>query len=69
MTLDYSIVRFELSQFIYNNNDITITQKQRAMYFLLIGIYKTAIMEMINSGLDIDKIKQNFLETIVLKIK
>jgi len=67
--MDYSVVRFELSQFIFNNNELKISQKQRAMNYLLIGIYKPAIMEMINEGMDMDKIKQTFLENIVLKIK
>jgi hypothetical protein len=67
--MDYKSVRSELFQFIYNNKEINLSQKQQAMNYLLIGIYKTQILEYMLLNISIEEIKKKFLNEIVIKIK
>ena len=67
--MDYYIVRSELSEFVYNNQQINLTQKQKGMNYLLIGIYKPQILEYILSGLTLEEIKEIFLKEVIMNIK
>jgi hypothetical protein len=66
--MNYEFVRNELFQCVYNDKNINLTQKQRAMNYLLIGIYKNKILEYISLTIDMEKIKNMFYEDIVTKI-
>lgn len=67
--MDYYSVRSELFQFVYNNKQINIHQKQKVMNYLLIGIYKKQILEYMSLNISIEEIKDKFLNDIVIKIK
>lgn len=67
--MDYIFVRSELFQFLDNNKQINLTQKQKGMNYLLIGIYKKQILEYISLNLSLDEIKEKFLQEIIMTIK
>lgn len=67
--MDYLTMCHELVQYIFNNKTINLSQKQRAINFLLIGIYKIQILELIEKYDNLDTIKEKFLEEIIINIK
>ena len=67
--MDYYFIRSELYQFVYNNKQINLSQKQKTMNYLLTGIYKKQILEYISLNISIDEIKEKFLNDIVINIK
>jgi|688.fasta_scaffold1395947_1 hypothetical protein len=68
--MDYYFVRRELFKFVYNNKEINLSQKQQAMNYLLIGIYKNKILEYLSiNNICIEEIKDKFLNDVIIKIK
>lgn len=66
---DYSFVRSELCDFIYNNDTLSLTQKQKTMNCLLIGLYKTQILHYIDTSSSLEQVKQTFFNEIILNNK
>jgi hypothetical protein len=67
--MNYNFVRDELYQFVYNNKQINLSQKQKGMGYLLIGVYKKQILEYISLKISIEEIKEKFLKEIVILIR
>lgn len=67
--MEYENVKNELFQFVCDNKEFNLTQKQKTMEHLLIGIYKKEIIKYIESGYDINTIKEKFSYEIVKNIK
>ncbi len=66
--MEYSVVRSELAQFIYDHSDITLYQKGRAYNYLLVGLYKTLILDYISKYDDIETIQFVFLNDVINRI-
>ena len=68
--MDYYFVRSELFKIVYNNKQINLSQKQKAMNYLLIEVYKKQILEYLSiNNICIEEIKDNFLNDVIINIK
>ncbi len=67
--MDYNFVRSKLFQFVYDNKQINLTQKQKGMTNLMIGIYKPQILEYISLNLSIEEIEDKFLQEVIMIIR
>ena len=59
--MNYYLIRSELLQYIYNCKELNVHKKQKVMTNLMVGVYKTQIMEYISLQLEMKKIKEDFL--------
>jgi hypothetical protein len=63
--MEYSLIRSELFEFIYNNKHISLEKKRKILNYLSIGIYKKQIIEYMSLNISVEELKDKFWNNIV----
>ena len=63
--MEYSLIRSELFEFIYNNKHISLEKKRKILNYLLIGVYKKQIIEYMSLNISVEELKDKFWNNIV----
>ena len=66
--ISYEVIQNCLSNFIMHNKIASSNQKHKALYNLCIGLYRTHIVSYISQQFTLDRIKDDFMEKIILQL-